>query len=164
MEALHGAYLTTQQYPIFSSITSLCLDIQVAQMLFRAVLSLLNFPEGFAPENEDKRHSRSKKEVTCELRKNRWGILNGMPAAVGLSANTHGETIGKPWFMLTHRTLLAGRVSGVVNGPCVLLRLSIVSEQLSFVKCISWWCTADPAVQEECCLIVYISPERNLVG
>lgn len=79
------------RYPHFVFCTAPALDIQVVQMLFRAVLSLLDFPEGFTPENEDTRHSRSKKEVSSELRKNRWGSLNGMPAPVNRSADMHGE-------------------------------------------------------------------------
>lgn len=61
-------------------------------MLFRAVLSLLDFPEGFTPENGETRKPRSRKEVSAELRKNRWGSLNGMTMPVEESADMHGET------------------------------------------------------------------------
>lgn len=75
-------------------------------MLFRAVLSLLDFPEGFTPENGDSRHSRSRKEVSAELRKNRWGSLNGIPVAVDHSADIHGEMSA---FLFTYaHSLIAG--------------------------------------------------------
>ncbi|CAM9151927.1 unnamed protein product [Laminaria digitata] len=91
-------------------------------MLFRAVLSLLDFPEGFTPENGkgETRNARSRKAVATELRKNRWGSLNAMPVPAYNSANMHGKTMAGFTYSFTSHT--AKRLDDILWLCCRLVR------------------------------------------